>query len=214
MSTEKPGAHYVGPDRSVLVSLVERGLEPLLGQGHLPSDENEHLRRADGVGADEAAFDQLVRVALDQGMVLERGGFALVAVDDQVDGLGFAQHAPLATGVEAGPPAAEDARGQGRPGAPPRASWPGHGAAPRSRRGRGRRGASSCAGARSGKSRSWPDLGARRPGGAHRSGLLRGGRPPARSVLATAGVVRDVSSTTGGRPASTAAAGGPRADFL
>src|SRR5207253_2256730 len=40
--------------------------------------------------------------------VLERRRLALVAVDDEVDGLGLAQHRPLATGLEAGTSPAEE----------------------------------------------------------------------------------------------------------
>ena len=51
--------------------------------------------RADGVCADQHAFDQRVRVALDDGSVHERAGVALVGVADQI----FGRTGALAGGV-------------------------------------------------------------------------------------------------------------------
>ncbi len=62
MSTEKSDPRMFGPDRAVLVGLVERRLEALLGQGHLAAHENKGLGSADSVGAYDHALDQLVRV--------------------------------------------------------------------------------------------------------------------------------------------------------
>ncbi len=108
MSTEKPLPKMLRPDGAVGVGLVERRLEALDAQRELAPHVQEYLGGADGVGADERALDDLVRVALDQGVVLEGGRFALVPVDREVHRLGLAQHAPLAAGLEAGAAPAED----------------------------------------------------------------------------------------------------------
>ena len=61
------------------------------------------------VGGDEHALDDLVRVALDEQVVLEGGRLALVAVDHEVGDRVLAQHRPLAPGREAGAAPAEQA---------------------------------------------------------------------------------------------------------
>ena len=58
--------------------------EPLDGQRILGADVDVGLRGADGVGGDDHAFEQPVRVALDHGAVHERAGVAFVGVADQV----------------------------------------------------------------------------------------------------------------------------------
>src|SRR5581483_323534 len=55
---------------------------------------------------------QLVGVVLDEHVVLERGRLALVAVDDEVHGLGLAHHRPLLARLEAGAAPAEDVGGE------------------------------------------------------------------------------------------------------
>ena len=144
-------------------------------------------------------------VALHEGVVLEGGRFALVAVDDQVDGLRLAQHPPLAAGVEARPAPAQDARGREWPGGRPRGSWSGPCAGPRNLRWPGRRRGPSSAPGRSGPVTIGPSLAAgvcwragtssgRRFAGSRCSGR---GVPPGSRVLATAAVVRVVASCTG-----------------
>ena len=98
-------------DGAVGVGLVEGGLEPFDGQRELAADVQEDLVGADGVGADQRAFDELVGVALHQGVILEGGRLALVAVDGQVERLGLAEHAPLPPGLEAGAAPAQDVGG-------------------------------------------------------------------------------------------------------
>src|SRR5262249_22665119 len=103
----KTAAEDVVTDRPVRVRLVERRLQTLDRQGKLATDEDEGLCCADRVRTDEGPFDQLMRIPLDQGVVLERRRLALVAVDRQIDGLSLTKHAPLATGLEAGAATAE-----------------------------------------------------------------------------------------------------------
>ena len=55
-------------------------------------------------------LDDLVRIALDQHVVLEGRGLALVAVHDEVGRRGLPPHRPLAARREAGPAASEQAR--------------------------------------------------------------------------------------------------------
>src|SRR5438477_940731 len=96
-------AEYLPPDHPAAVGLLHglgHALEP---QRELPAHVDEDLGCSDGVGGDEAALDDLVRDLLDEEVVLERRRLALVAVDDQVDGLGLAQHRPLASGREPRP---------------------------------------------------------------------------------------------------------------
>ena len=56
------------------------------------------------------SLDDLVRVALDQQVVLERRGLAFVPVDDEVGGGRLSQHRPLPAGREAGPTTTKEAR--------------------------------------------------------------------------------------------------------
>ena len=66
--------------------------------------------RADRVAADRAPFDQQVRIALHQQMVLERARLALVGVADDVARLGLlVDELPLHAGREAGAAAAAQA---------------------------------------------------------------------------------------------------------
>ena len=71
-------------ERAVRVGLVAGLLQPLEAEGELAAAEDEGLRGADRVGGDDRPLDDLVRVALDEQVVLERRRLALVAVDDEV----------------------------------------------------------------------------------------------------------------------------------
>jgi hypothetical protein len=78
------GAEDVAAHEVVGVGVVERLGDALLRERHLPAHVQERLRRADRVGGDHDALDQLVRVALHQQPVLVGARLALVAVDDEV----------------------------------------------------------------------------------------------------------------------------------
>ena len=107
----EPRPEDVLAHRAVLVGFVERALDALEPEGELAAHVDEGARRLDGVGGDEHALDELMGVALDQQVVLEGGGLALVAVDHQVGGRRLAQHRPLATGREPGSAPTEQAHG-------------------------------------------------------------------------------------------------------
>ena len=75
---------------------------------HLATDVQEALRQSGRVARDQAALDQLVRIALHQEPVLVGAGLGLVAVDDEVtrpDAL--RGEAPLHAGRETGAAASE-----------------------------------------------------------------------------------------------------------
>ena len=105
------GAEDVPADQVGGVRLVQRRGDPLLGVGHLAPDVQEHLRRADRVGRDQAALDELVGIALHEHAVLVGAGLGLVAVDDDVarPHPGRAE-APLGARGEAGAAAPEQRR--------------------------------------------------------------------------------------------------------
>ena len=103
-------AEDVGARAPVGVGLVARLLQALEAEGELASAVDEGLLGSRRVGRDDGPLDDLVRVALDQHVVLERRRLALVAVHDEVGGRGLAQHRPLAAGREAGAAAPEEAR--------------------------------------------------------------------------------------------------------
>jgi hypothetical protein len=68
----------------VRVRVGERGLEPLRAERELAAQVDERVVRADRVRGDDHAFDQLMRIALDEHVVLERCRLTFVAVDAQV----------------------------------------------------------------------------------------------------------------------------------
>ena len=110
MSSPVPGAEDVGAERAVLVGLVARLLKALEAEGELPPAVDEGLLGPGRVGGDGRPLDYLVRVPLDQHVVLECRRLALVAVDHQVSRGRLAQHRPLAPRREAGSPPPEQAR--------------------------------------------------------------------------------------------------------
>ena len=59
-----------------------------MASGNSPRTE-ENLGRLDGVGADRA-LNELVGIALHEGVMIKGGGLALVAVDGEVERLGLA----------------------------------------------------------------------------------------------------------------------------
>src|SRR5206468_9790909 len=92
-------AEDVAADGPEGVRLVDGGGQALETEGELAAHEYEGLAGSDRVGADERALDDLVGVLLQEHVVLEGAGLALVAVDDEVDRLGLAQHPPLLAGL-------------------------------------------------------------------------------------------------------------------
>ena len=102
------GAQDVLADVALGVGVVERLGDALLSQRHLAANVEEALGEAEGVAGDEAALDQLVRIALHEEAVLVGAGLGLVAVDHQVvRELAGRHEAPLDAGREAGAAAAE-----------------------------------------------------------------------------------------------------------
>ncbi len=105
-------AQDVLAQEAVLVG-VGNGLDPALdAQEELAADVDEGALRADGIGRDDHAFQDRMRVALDDQAVLEGARLALVGVDGQVlDRRVLGDEAPLHAGGEAGAAAPAQARG-------------------------------------------------------------------------------------------------------
>ena len=94
------------------IRLGQRALERLLHVQELAANVDVGDRRANRIAADGAPFDQQVRVALHQHVVLERAGLALVGVAGDVLRLGrvLEDELPLQARREAGAAAAAQAR--------------------------------------------------------------------------------------------------------
>src|SRR5215212_5660873 len=101
----EPGALDVAAQQPLVVGGVDRRLEPAARPAALAPQVDEGVAAADGVGGDDHALDQGVRVALEQLHVLEGAGLALVGVDHQVGRLAgpLGQESPLHAGREPGP---------------------------------------------------------------------------------------------------------------
>ena len=78
------GAEDVLADVTLGVRLVQRISDALLSNGHLTTNVEEALREPDGVARNEAALDELMRIALHEQTVLVGAGLGLVAVDHEV----------------------------------------------------------------------------------------------------------------------------------
>src|SRR5918994_2118943 len=106
----EPGALDVAAQQPLVVGGVDRRVQPAARPAALAPQVDEGVAAADGVGGDDHALDQGVRVALEQLHVLEGAGLALVGVDHQVGRLAgpLGQEAPLHPGREAGPAAAPE----------------------------------------------------------------------------------------------------------
>src|SRR5439155_11079939 len=98
----EPRAEDVAAEEAPAARLGDRGLETLGAEGELAADVDIRGVAPDGVGRDDDALEQLVRVLLDDHAILERTGLALVGVDRQVDGLRrlLREKAPLEAGRE------------------------------------------------------------------------------------------------------------------
>ncbi len=95
-----------------VLRLSDGGHEALLRPVIFPAEIRIDGARAYGVGGDDDALDQQVRIVLEDRTVLEGPRLALVGVDDQVDGLVRipGNESPLAAGRESGTAAAAQAR--------------------------------------------------------------------------------------------------------
>ena len=94
-----------------LVRLVDGAPEPLVSQCELAPDVHERLMALDGERGDHDALDQLVRVSLDEHVVLERGRLALVGVHGEVARVHvLGQERPLLAGAEPGASSAPQTR--------------------------------------------------------------------------------------------------------
>ena len=94
----------------MFVGLVARLLKTFESEGELSPAIDERQLDSSRVGRDRGPLDDLVRIVLDQHVVLEGRGLALVTVHDEVGRGCPPQHRPLATRREAGPAASEQAR--------------------------------------------------------------------------------------------------------
>src|SRR5215207_5969467 len=101
----EPGALDVAAQQPLVVGGVDRRLEPAARPAALAPQVDEGVAAADGVGGDDHALDQGVRVPLEQLHVLEGAWLALVGVDHQVGRLAgpLGQEPPLHAGREPGP---------------------------------------------------------------------------------------------------------------
>ncbi len=105
------GPEDVPAEEAVLVRLGDGAAEPLVPQGELAPDVDERLMALDGECRDHDALDQLVRVALHEHVVLERGRLALVGVHGEVARVHvLGQERPLLAGAEPGAAPAPQAR--------------------------------------------------------------------------------------------------------
>ena len=106
-------AEDVLPEIAGRVRLLELGLEDLLHVVELAADVDVGDLRADRVAGNRAPFDQQMRVALHQHVILERAGLALVGVAADVFRLRrvLEHELPLHAGREAGAAAAAEAGG-------------------------------------------------------------------------------------------------------
>src|SRR5262249_45636860 len=78
---------------------------------HLAADVEVGVVTADRDRADDAAFDELVRIPVEELAVLAGAGLRLIAVDDEMAGLGVVGvEAPLRARAEAGAAAATEVR--------------------------------------------------------------------------------------------------------
>ena len=103
-------SEHVSAKGAVRVRLVAGLLQALETQGELAPAVDEGKLGPGRVGRDRRPLDDLVRIALDEQVILEGRRLALVAVDDHIAGLTVAQHRPLAPCWEPRATAPEQAR--------------------------------------------------------------------------------------------------------
>ena len=97
----EPRVEDFASERPVVVGVVDGLLDSFEAEGELPSQEDEDLVDLQRVGGNDDALDQLVRIALDEEVVLERRGLGFVTVDDEVGHGRLSQHRPLSSGRKA-----------------------------------------------------------------------------------------------------------------
>ena len=96
-----------------LVAFVDGRLQTLIAQRVFVADVEIGRRGPGSVGAEDDAFDNLVRILLHQDAVVECARLALVGVDAHVDGAGMIlrQEGPLQPGGKTGPAASAQVAG-------------------------------------------------------------------------------------------------------
>ena len=105
------GAEDVLAENPPGVGLVDGALELVLHVEELAANVDVGDLRANGIAANRAPFNQQVRIALDQQMVLEGAGLALVRIARDIAGLGLlVDELPLQSGRESGAAAAAQPR--------------------------------------------------------------------------------------------------------
>src|SRR5215207_6656658 len=105
------GAEDVLPDEALVVRVGDRLTEPLGTQTELTAQVDERGVALDRERRDDHALDHLVRIALDEHVVLEGGRLAFVAVHREVAREDILrQERPLLPGAEARAAAATEAR--------------------------------------------------------------------------------------------------------
>src|SRR6185312_4737969 len=93
------------------VGFVDGALEHLVLADHLAANVDVRVLAAERVRRDEDAFDERVRIPVEELAVLAGAGLGLVGVDDEVGGLGVLRdEAPLEARREAGAAAAAEVR--------------------------------------------------------------------------------------------------------
>jgi hypothetical protein len=106
------GPEDVLAEKAASVGFVDRPLEHVLDVEELAADVDVGDLRADGIAPDRAPFDQQVRVAFHQQVILERARLALVGVAGDVARLDLLVHElPLHAGRKSRAAAAAQARG-------------------------------------------------------------------------------------------------------
>ncbi len=105
-------AEDVLPQEAVGIGLVDRALEDVLHVQEFAADVDVGDLCADGVTPDRTAFDEQVRIAFHQEMILERSRLALVGVAGDIARLDLlVDELPFHAGREAGAAAAAQTRG-------------------------------------------------------------------------------------------------------
>ena len=97
----------VGAEESLGLGVGNRLVEPFVAEGELAAEVDEREVTADRKRSDRDAFDERVRIQLDEHPILERGRLAFVGVDHEVAGEGVrGEEGPLGGRREPGTTAA------------------------------------------------------------------------------------------------------------